>query len=53
MASLLWQQGGACSGNTMSFLNAEIAFAPAQAVAGQPGFDETGENRWTMDAGRS
>ncbi|MCB0033359.1 MAG: hypothetical protein KDE51_05050, partial [Anaerolineales bacterium] len=23
MASLLWFQGGACSGNTMSFLNAE------------------------------
>ncbi len=23
MASLLWLQGGACSGNTMSFLNAE------------------------------
>lgn len=27
---------------------AEIAFAPADAVAGQPGFDETGENRWKM-----
>ena len=23
MANLLWLQGGACSGNTMSFLNAE------------------------------
>ena len=23
MASVLWLQGGACSGNTMSFLNAE------------------------------
>ena len=23
MASVLWFQGGACSGNTMSFLNAE------------------------------
>ena len=23
MATLLWLQGGACSGNTMSFLNAE------------------------------
>ena len=23
MANVLWLQGGACSGNTMSFLNAE------------------------------
>ncbi|MBI4939810.1 MAG: hydrogenase, partial [Actinobacteria bacterium] len=23
MATLLWLEGGACSGNTMSFLNAE------------------------------
>lgn len=23
MANILWLQGGACSGNTMSFLNAE------------------------------
>lgn len=23
MATLLWLQGGACSGNTMSFFNAE------------------------------
>ena len=31
MANLLWLQGGACSGNTMSFLNAE-AGAPVTSL---------------------
>jgi Ni,Fe-hydrogenase I small subunit len=32
MANLLWLQGGACSGNTMSFLNAEEPTIPELVV---------------------
>lgn len=37
MANMLWLQGGACSGNTMSFLNAEEASAcDLVAISGRP-----------------